>query len=271
MSFTQQYPNTFIGQVTNAVTKRLNNEFIYLYNLLTSLFGASGHAHTGNGSDGKVIAAASIANTPAGNIAAITVQSAINELDTEKVATSSLSTTAAANKIPQGNASNGQLDASFMSGMLIAEQTVEGSAQTSVTFSELDGEVVGGYVLVIEVGNPTGSTASYVLYLNGDTTNSHYQCQDLVWQTTPLASNYAIPYICGGLGAGEMVTGIINLNINSSGMACYSSSMMRTDDYAEIIHGRMIDPIANITSITIQTSIASAIGIGSRFRLYRRL
>jgi hypothetical protein len=92
VSFNQQYPNTFIGQVTNAVLKRLNNEFIYLYNLLTSLFGVSGHAHTGSGSDGAKISASDVINTPAGNIAAITLQAAINELDTEKVPLSTVTT-----------------------------------------------------------------------------------------------------------------------------------------------------------------------------------
>ncbi len=45
----------------------------------------SAHAHTG--SDGTVVVnSANVTNTPAGNIAAITTQTAINELDTEKVA-----------------------------------------------------------------------------------------------------------------------------------------------------------------------------------------
>ena len=43
----------------------------------------TGHDH--DGGDSKQIGAANIVNTPAGDIAAITVQAALNELDTEKV------------------------------------------------------------------------------------------------------------------------------------------------------------------------------------------
>jgi len=45
---------------------------------------STGHDH--DGTDSKKIPASNITNTPAGNIAATTVQAAVNELDSEKVA-----------------------------------------------------------------------------------------------------------------------------------------------------------------------------------------
>jgi hypothetical protein len=55
----------------------LNNLAAAIENITT------GHDH--DGGDSKKVVAANIVNTPAGDIAAITVQAAINELDTEKV------------------------------------------------------------------------------------------------------------------------------------------------------------------------------------------
>jgi len=52
---------------------------------LSAKFNAiTGHKHTGAADDAPNIAGTSVTNTPAGTIAAATVQAAINELDTEK-------------------------------------------------------------------------------------------------------------------------------------------------------------------------------------------
>lgn len=54
----------------------LNNLAAAIENITT------GHDH--DGGDSKKVVAANVVNTPAGDIAAITVQAALNELDTEK-------------------------------------------------------------------------------------------------------------------------------------------------------------------------------------------
>src|SRR5574343_3021 len=48
---------------------------------------STGHDH--DGTDSKKVIAGNVTNTPAGNIAATDVQSALNELDTEKLAKAS--------------------------------------------------------------------------------------------------------------------------------------------------------------------------------------
>ena len=77
MSFSAQYPPvlTEAGDLTSEVLGKYNQEFQYLYtNLLSALFSeTTGHAHTGNGSDGAPLTAGSIAND------AITTLKILNE------------------------------------------------------------------------------------------------------------------------------------------------------------------------------------------------
>lgn len=79
MSFAQQYPNTFVGQVTNQVTKRHDDEFKFLYNLLTALFAANGHSHSGDGSDGAPVLVNTVVTTP-GDILYATAASTLARL-----------------------------------------------------------------------------------------------------------------------------------------------------------------------------------------------
>jgi hypothetical protein len=56
LSWSQTYPNSFsVTQQTQEVLKNHDNEHKAEYTLLNSLMAATGHAHTGNGSDGALI------------------------------------------------------------------------------------------------------------------------------------------------------------------------------------------------------------------------
>lgn len=55
MSLAQGFPNTFVDQVTNQVTKNHENEFKKVYTDVNNLMSVMGHSHTGNGSDGALI------------------------------------------------------------------------------------------------------------------------------------------------------------------------------------------------------------------------
>ena len=91
MSFSAQYPPvlTEAGDLTSEVLGKYNQEFQYLYtNLLSALFSATtGHAHTGNGSDGAQLGTTSIASD------AITTLKILNEAVTAaKLAPDSVTT-----------------------------------------------------------------------------------------------------------------------------------------------------------------------------------
>lgn len=82
MSLSQGFPNVFgATQKTNSVLHNLDNETKKIYTDVNNLMETTGHAHTGSGTDGAAIPAASIVVTPAGSIAATDVQAALNELD----------------------------------------------------------------------------------------------------------------------------------------------------------------------------------------------
>lgn len=56
MSWSQQYPNSFSAtQQTQEVLKNTDNETKRLYQIMSEVFAANGHAHTGDGSDGAKI------------------------------------------------------------------------------------------------------------------------------------------------------------------------------------------------------------------------
>lgn len=88
MSWTTQNPLNIApaGDGKQTGFTKLKNEFISIYTKLSAFISETvGHTHDGSTDGGKPIPASNIVNTPAGNIVAINVQTAINELDTEKI------------------------------------------------------------------------------------------------------------------------------------------------------------------------------------------
>lgn len=96
--------------------------------------------------------AAFIKNTPSGNISSVSVQSALNELDTIKVSTSDVTTSASANKLLRLN-SSGVLPASItgtasgltnarsitLTGLISGTTSFDGSQNVSITTTGIGG------------------------------------------------------------------------------------------------------------------------------------
>jgi hypothetical protein len=75
---------TIVTRASKAAPLNATEHDANLENLAKAIENTStGHDH--DGSDSKKISAANVVNTPAGNIAAATVQAALNELDAEKL------------------------------------------------------------------------------------------------------------------------------------------------------------------------------------------
>lgn len=91
MSWSQTYPNSFSPtQQTQEVLKNTDNETKKIYQVISEIMAANGHAHTGNGSDGALIDPEVLPYTPSGGISATTIPEAISELDAEKASISQL-------------------------------------------------------------------------------------------------------------------------------------------------------------------------------------
>jgi hypothetical protein len=85
MSWSQTYPNSFSPtQQTQEVLKNTDNETKKIYQIVSEIMAADGHAHTGSGSDGAPIDGNDLSYTPSGSISETTISGAIAELDTEK-------------------------------------------------------------------------------------------------------------------------------------------------------------------------------------------
>lgn len=91
MSWSQSYPNSFSPtQQTQEVLKNTDNETKKIYQIVSEIMAADGHAHTGSGSDGALIDGNDLSYTPSGSISATTISGAIAELDTEKASIAQL-------------------------------------------------------------------------------------------------------------------------------------------------------------------------------------
>jgi hypothetical protein len=171
---------------------------------------------------------------------------------------------------------------------LLAEQTV-GVVSTSVTFSDLHYETGLPpnlddrlYRLYYEVRNPTVSVSDYHIYFNGDTTNANYESQAIA--ANGGATNFArtvpqAPRIIDGVIAfpNGIFFGYTDIIFNSNLQRVKYISMNSRGvgaaigfiNYAGANTGPAIVPGTGIFSIEIHSSIANAIDIHSRFRLYR--
>lgn len=155
---------------------------------------------------------------------------------------------------------------------LVGEQVLT-SAQTSVTFSDLNLARDQEYVLEISAVNISGSDGFYKLYVNGDANNPDYYAQAIKGAaSSATSSNNNVPYI-GGTYNGAANGSIFSVKIQAdpSGYMRYmsSSSQRATTNLISEIYAGHWKSSANVTSIAITSDTALTIGIGSKFRLYK--
>jgi hypothetical protein len=167
------------------------------------------------------------------------------------------------------------LHAADLPGALIWNKTVTGSAVTSVTTNgevTLDGNTHGGYVLefyLVENG-----ASDYDLFYNNDTTAGNYY-RDVLYANsavTPTRSYAGDAKLILGQGNTTLhqVNGHIGRHPSGMPMTCvqYGSD---TNTLVGMVHHRYYSTITNLTRIDIVASVASGIGVNSRFRLWRRM
>jgi hypothetical protein len=172
--------------------------------------------------------------------------------------------------VSQGSASPPVWSSSAGGGSMIfvAEQVVAGAAATSITVSGLDIDTDEKYVLEVHVDNGTGSTALVSLYFNADTTAGNYRR----FTTTGAAATNASTAEMDGFFAGECGNYEISVRRDFDGNARAMWTLSRATGANMWRSGSVYwTTVANITSITIQSSVASAFSIGSRVRVWKVL
>jgi hypothetical protein len=154
---------------------------------------------------------------------------------------------------------------------LIEEIVVTGSHVTSIEFTGLNLIGDGAYILHYNLTNPTGSTSYLRLYFNSDTTDANYYGQNF-------DANGAV--ISGARGN---VPTIDNLTAGTSSMNRIIFSQIAGEEPRAMTQLNRLAPAGlktgmdcvawvttnNVTIITLTASVASAIGIGSKFLLYK--
>jgi len=153
----------------------------------------------------------------------------------------------------------------------IAEKTVSGAAVTTVSFTGLDLDADKRYLLIFVVTNPTASSSYYDIYFNGDTTRTNYYRQWLGAASTSISAARANDPAIISLGAGKEVFCIVEIMRDPAGIPRFSTNNNIDDTSAVAInlnYGAWITS-ANVTSIDITAGTANAIGIGSKFILFK--
>ncbi len=150
---------------------------------------------------------------------------------------------------------------------LLAEYVVSGSAVTSIDFSGLDINTHKSYRAEVELVNGTASSADIYCFFNGNTTLTNYYSQLLQSNTSTTTSIRLNKASVFSLTASSIVNGVVivlpKIAIAQSIRNIGSTIMHETYSMAKTI------PESNITQLTFTSSATSAIGVGSKIRIYR--
>jgi hypothetical protein len=150
----------------------------------------------------------------------------------------------------------------------VTESSVGGSAATNITFSSLDLDADKCYMLQIDLAGAAAGTATLNVFFNGDTTATNYERSLDADGTAVQGDNSAF----GGLSNGDPGTWTAWVRrCPVTGRVTFSATGGRMSGTAAIVYNGFViwDTSANLTSITINSSVASQIAIGSRVRLYK--
>ena len=148
---------------------------------------------------------------------------------------------------------------------------VSGAAVTNMTVSGLSLSADQEYYIEFEIYNPTGSTASLYLFYNSDSTLANYFGQSTVFTTTATAARTSTPLI----GAVVTVASINGVGwVKTNPQAQVRARVFTESAYSSAMDTRYASTVwvlarRNVTSLTINSSVASAIGVGSAMRVFR--
>jgi len=154
---------------------------------------------------------------------------------------------------------------------VLAEVEVEADCDY-VEFTGLDINSDKAYVIFMFVKNPTSSSCSYQIFINGDTTSTNYYKQYAKASGTSIAGDRTNDSIMATINAGATMVAVIYVMLDIDG---YSRVIFignrQAPDSVEIIITNVAKNTTetNITSIRIAVDVAGGIGAGSKFILAR--
>jgi hypothetical protein len=154
---------------------------------------------------------------------------------------------------------------------LVGTATVAGSAATDLTLSGLDLASDGRYVLEYNFLNATASQAVISILFNADATATNYDNENVQANGSATTAARANAPTVGVLNASSTVIGQATIRSDRNGKPSVEWRM-RTGETTTITerHGvTMWRTAANVTSITLSSSVASALSVGDYFKVWK--
>lgn len=165
-------------------------------------------------------------------------------------------------------------DTAFPVTSLLAEYTVTGAARTTIdTLADmgitLDINTHKNYRVEIELINATASGADISCFVNGDTVLTDYYTTYIQFTTAVSGGRLNSPRIAWlPPSSNSCYTSVISLVgypiFKTHGIQLPTSSCVE-----DLFTTAKTATVANITQLTFTSSVAGAIGIGSKIRIYR--
>lgn len=176
-------------------------------------------------------------------------------------------------EVPTKNAVRDKIEAlSAGSGAMtnLGTATVTGSAATTLAISGLDLSAYKAFLVTFALDNATGSSGALSLFYNSDTTATNYQRQRISATSTTVAGGRSNDPALDNLVANETNTGYAWISNDRDGKprAWVFSSSAAPASVALIMQSIVWNSATNITGITISSSVANSLAIGSTFTVF---
>lgn len=155
---------------------------------------------------------------------------------------------------------------------LLASYTVTGSAVTSIDFSGLDINTHKSYRVEIDWFNASAGNTRMEMFVNGDMTTTNYYEQTMTASSSTIGGGrYNDAGICYSPSTGNLVKAIVfvGLVLGYPHSNSFSAENVGSTMQIEMKGHSKTTTVANITQLTFTTVAASAIGVGSKIRIYR--
>lgn len=146
------------------------------------------------------------------------------------------------------------------------------SATTQVDITGLNIDKDSEYMLVSDISNPTAFSPTYSLFANGNNAQTQYYRQYLYASNTTVSGGRANSNELSMSGGNNKSFAVTYIKLTNNGYLAIQTSESR--DYSTLLnlmkqYMASTFTISSITYLKIESNVTNAIGIGSRFTLYR--
>lgn len=157
-------------------------------------------------------------------------------------------------------------------GYTLVQDILVESATTSVTFSGLNYTAADDLLLVSDVNN-TAAGANYYININGNNTQTNYYTQLIEASGSSVTSSRLNLPLIASIETSSYGLNIVKLKLtNSNYFVSQSNSIRKYGTSTNVLNefnATSTFTATTITSLTVTAGTTNAIGIGSRFRLYK--